>query len=290
MGIVEVILHPNFCNASSQLRVGVIKTDQAMRSFIYSLFLFLFSVHHSWAQAGAIDPSFNPSDMGFAIGEGPNGYLRARAEQNDGRLISGESFSSFIGDPDTMVARGRPDGTVDESYTSPQAVCCPETSNLQNAHYNPQLAPVRNASLHGDTGIWMSSIVQLDGLGDGENAVVRLWLDTLFSGVLSGRLVAYEINGNMKNVISAEEVRNMLHRVDSMYTEDIATGEMKLEVTKLDREPKDVVAIGFRERVSGLSGTGVIKRVEAFAPFVAVYDDYGEYVGKRPLFWVKATH
>jgi hypothetical protein len=82
----------------------------------------------------------------------------------------------------------------------------------------------------------------------------------------------------------------MLHRVDSMYTEDIATGEMKLEVTKLDREPKDVVAIGFRERVSGLSGTGVIKRVEAFAPFVAVYDDYGEYVGKRPLFWVKATH
>jgi hypothetical protein len=57
--------------------------------------------------------------VGFAIGEGPNGWVGASAVQIDGRVILAGAFTSFSGIPAKNIVRLNTDGTMDESFATP---------------------------------------------------------------------------------------------------------------------------------------------------------------------------
>jgi len=136
-------------------------------------------------------------------------------------------------------------------------------------------------------GTWVRTTAHIDTFED-EGKSVRPWLDSLFADVLSGRSTAYDMEGGEETVLPPEVIRGMLHRVDSMYAEDPATGAFTLQVAEVNIGAKDVSAIGFRERIMFLPGSGLAKSMDAYAPYMAVSDEKGKYMGMRPLFWVKS--
>src|SRR6188768_324443 len=68
------------------------------------------------AQPGTNDLSFNPSDLGNAIGDGPNGDVRAIAVQPDGKTLIGGIFGRYNGVERAGLARLLPDGGLDMSF------------------------------------------------------------------------------------------------------------------------------------------------------------------------------
>jgi uncharacterized delta-60 repeat protein len=61
---------------------------------------------------GGTDPSFN-------IGDGFNDDVYAIKIQPDGKILVGGEFTEFDGQPINLIARLNPDGTLDNSFTSP---------------------------------------------------------------------------------------------------------------------------------------------------------------------------
>jgi len=88
-----------------------------MRSFLlFFLFLFFLNNQSSFAQAGAIDPAFNPTDVGYAGEYGADGTVRATVIQNDGRIIIGGEFYKYDGVSRNCIARLKQDGVLDVSF------------------------------------------------------------------------------------------------------------------------------------------------------------------------------
>lgn len=67
-------------------------------------------------QAGAIDPSFNPTDLGFGYGDGPDGVVTDVAVQTDGKIIIVGSFKTYHGVARSRIARLNADGSLDASF------------------------------------------------------------------------------------------------------------------------------------------------------------------------------
>src|SRR6266487_2770355 len=90
-----------------------------MKSFLL-LLLFLFSLNNqsSVAQAGRIDSTFNPTDVGYAGQYGADWSVHATVIQNDGRIIIGGEFYNYDGVSRNRIARLQPDGLLDESFNS----------------------------------------------------------------------------------------------------------------------------------------------------------------------------
>jgi len=68
------------------------------------------------AQAGAIDPSFNPSDIGNGNGDGANDAVYTTAVQADGKIIIGGQFTSYNGIGRNRIARLNADGSLDAGF------------------------------------------------------------------------------------------------------------------------------------------------------------------------------
>ena len=68
------------------------------------------------AQAGAIDPSFNPSDIGNGNGDGANTSVYSTAVQADGKIIIGGAFTSYNGTARNSIARLDADGSLDTGF------------------------------------------------------------------------------------------------------------------------------------------------------------------------------
>lgn len=75
----------------------------------------LFSLD-AYAQAGAIDPSFNATDLGFGYGDGPDGTVTDIAVQTDGKIIIVGSFTTYHGVVRNRVARLNADGSLDAGF------------------------------------------------------------------------------------------------------------------------------------------------------------------------------
>ena len=83
------------------------------------IFFFLFScfiLSTLQAQDGTNDPSFNPADIGYGMGDGPNSGLTAIALQNDGKALFSGSLKTYNGKPIGPVTRLNADGTLDDSF------------------------------------------------------------------------------------------------------------------------------------------------------------------------------
>ncbi len=70
------------------------------------------------AQSGANDPSFNPMDQGFGIGDGPNHDVHSMAVQNDGKIIIGGCFTSYNETSRNCIARLNSNGYIDTTFYS----------------------------------------------------------------------------------------------------------------------------------------------------------------------------
>jgi uncharacterized delta-60 repeat protein len=73
----------------------------------------LFSVI-VFAQAGTIDLTFNPTDLGS--GNITNGSVKTTSIQSDGKIIIGGSFTLFNGNAKNRIVRLNTDGTLDNTF------------------------------------------------------------------------------------------------------------------------------------------------------------------------------
>ncbi len=72
----------------------------------------------SAAQHGAIDPTFNPSDVGFSAGDGPAGDVHTTVVQPDGKILIGGDFTTYNGTTCNRLIRLHSDGSVDTGFDS----------------------------------------------------------------------------------------------------------------------------------------------------------------------------
>lgn len=68
------------------------------------------------AQPGAIDPTFNPSDLGFSNGVGPNDFIFNTLVQSDGKVIVCGNFTSYNGTSVNRITRLNSNGLLDPSF------------------------------------------------------------------------------------------------------------------------------------------------------------------------------
>ncbi len=69
------------------------------------------------AQDATFDPTFNPADVGFGMGDGPAGSVLCSIALPDGRSLIGGGFSFFDGISCGNMVRLNTDGTLDQTYT-----------------------------------------------------------------------------------------------------------------------------------------------------------------------------
>ncbi|MBW8049779.1 MAG: T9SS type A sorting domain-containing protein [Cytophagales bacterium] len=97
------------------------------------LSLFLHIIFCAKAQPGSIDPSFNPTDIGFGFGDGANSTVRTTSIQSDGKIIIGGDFTSYNGTARNYIARLNADGTPDSTFTvGTGANWTVQTTSIQN--------------------------------------------------------------------------------------------------------------------------------------------------------------
>ncbi len=68
------------------------------------------------AQPGSLDASFNPTDQGFGLGDGPNGNIYSVAYLPDGKVLIGGDFTSYNGTQRNRIARLNSDGRLDGTF------------------------------------------------------------------------------------------------------------------------------------------------------------------------------
>ena len=85
-----------------------------MRSLLLAI-LFWSVALLSGAQPGALDATFNPSDVGLPNGVGANGYVQTIAVQSDGRILIGGDFTTYNGYASNRIARLAPNGSLDNA-------------------------------------------------------------------------------------------------------------------------------------------------------------------------------
>ena len=78
--------------------------------------ILLFVVIFIHAQPGSGDSSFNPSDLGFGIGDGANDYVKDIVIQPDGKFLIGGDFTTYNSSTAKSLARINADGSLDSSF------------------------------------------------------------------------------------------------------------------------------------------------------------------------------
>lgn len=81
------------------------------------LLLTAFCFFNAKAQPGVIDPTFNPTDVGFGFGDGANDVVNSNAIQSDGKIIIGGAFFKYNGTTVDHLARLNTDGRLDSSFS-----------------------------------------------------------------------------------------------------------------------------------------------------------------------------
>src|SRR6266576_731380 len=97
--IVTTITSRDFSNKNSSV-CGV------LRNRILQLLVLISLLNMDvLGQPGNLDLSFNPGDLGFGNGDGPNNFVSTTAILSDGRIIMGGNFTSYNGTAINYIAR-----------------------------------------------------------------------------------------------------------------------------------------------------------------------------------------
>jgi uncharacterized delta-60 repeat protein len=84
------------------------------KQLLFLLFIVSSTLAHS--QAGGLDLSFNPDDIGHSFGFGAYPSVRATAEFPDGRIIIAGEITAYNATPANNILMILPDGTVDPTF------------------------------------------------------------------------------------------------------------------------------------------------------------------------------
>jgi len=88
-----------------------------MKARFILLLFFILNLSMVKAQnAGDIDPTFNPTDIGFGIDQGANISVSSAALQADGKVIVCGFFTSFNGIAFNRILRLNSDGSIDNTF------------------------------------------------------------------------------------------------------------------------------------------------------------------------------
>jgi uncharacterized delta-60 repeat protein len=89
-----------------------------MKNKIAILLVLLFATYsfNANAQPGANDPTFNPTDVGFGLGDGADYSVRTTVIQSDGKIIIGGYFTTYNGTAINRIARLNADGSLDDTF------------------------------------------------------------------------------------------------------------------------------------------------------------------------------
>ncbi|WP_144035926.1 delta-60 repeat domain-containing protein [Spirosoma fluviale] len=80
------------------------------------LALLLIGTGLSKAQDGSIDPTFNPTDVGFGNGDGTTSTVQSMVVQGNGKILIGGTFTTYNGTGRNYIARLNADGTLDTGF------------------------------------------------------------------------------------------------------------------------------------------------------------------------------
>ncbi|MFH0865697.1 MAG: delta-60 repeat domain-containing protein, partial [Bacteroidota bacterium] len=83
---------------------------------ILAVLLFTAFSFNAKAQPGAIDTTFNSTDIGFGWGDGANGFVYTSSIQSDGKIIIGGNFNYYNGTAMNRIARLNADGSLDGAF------------------------------------------------------------------------------------------------------------------------------------------------------------------------------
>jgi hypothetical protein len=114
------------------------------------------------------------------------------------------------------------------------------------------------------------------------------WLAALFTDIQDGRVKANHCSpmSTPEGPMSPQEFADLLSRKDTLFTEDITSGELTMSVNEIRIKPSDIRSISFIEKWIMDPQKGLVKYVLGYAPGKAMYGDDGRLMGYMPLFWV----
>lgn len=116
--------------------------------------------------------------------------------------------------------------------------------------------------------------------------------DVIKQGLLvDGSITAYDDQlgegDQFKKPLLPQEILNLLERVDTVYTEDLETGEMTPVIVPLSITGGDVLYFKIKEDWIFDKQRSVMDiRIIGIAPVIADKGDDGEFRGVRTLFWL----
>lgn len=143
-----------------------------MKKYLELTLVFIAFSFASFAQPGAVDLSFNPTDT--VLGNGANGIIRTTSIQSDGKIIIGGDFTSFTGITRNYVARLNTDGTLDSTFnpgTGTNGVVY--TTSIQNDG-----KIIIGGNFTSFNGIAIKSIARLNTDGTLDNTFNPIFLDS----------------------------------------------------------------------------------------------------------------
>lgn len=109
----------------------------------------------------------------------------------------------------------------------------------------------------------------------------------IYAGAASGKLQAYK-TADLKQVMSTSDVREAGATIDTMMVEDFETGELVQIIEKNKIDERDAIALLINQSITFDSKSVTFESViNSAAVMIPVWDESGNDVGRRALFWVK---
>ncbi len=123
-------------------------------------------------------------------------------------------------------------------------------------------------------------------LNDEDFSDVSPLTSQLIADVLSGKLKAFDRASD--EVLSAEEVKNLLQFTDTIWFEEEETGDRSIDIVQRDYT-QDFYGLTFREQWSyNAEGSIIERKILGLAPRIPVYSSQGgDLRGYTSAFWVK---
>lgn len=136
-----------------------------------------------------------------------------------------------------------------------------------------------------DYAVDLNSLFHED-LDDEDFTDVAPLAEQLIGDVLSGKLNAYDRSSD--EVLSVEQIKNMLQFTDTIWFEQPETGDVSIEIFERDYTI-EFFGLTFRERWSyNEAGSIIDRKILGLAPRIPVYSSRGgDLRGYTSAFWIK---
>ncbi len=220
---------------------------------------------HATAQPGAIDPTFNPTDIGFGNGDGPNSTIITSAIQSNGKIIIGGAFTSYNGTVINHIARLNTDGTLDAGFTPGTGV----NSDVQTVAIQSDGKIIIGGLFQTFNGTARNNIARLNadgsldaGFDPGTGTTSTIYTTSIQSDgkiIIAGAFIAY--NGTTKNNIARLNTNGSL---DAVFDPGTGAGAI-IYSTSIQSDGKIIIGGAFtffnssaRSRIARLNSDGSV--------------------------------